>query len=203
MTQPSICSPSATAARHSLSAGSISTPPLPTSVHYCPNRRIPHSTDPVRGASAVRCTWSRNTSLFNSAALTHCLHARTSIHNKEDHADLHANPTPPSTGAHLASAAPWLESAPHHLDARRSLPIHPADAPMHRPAELAAISFRARIGHVGHAAYSLQSPYVYHASGLLQIAVSALLHTNSSATPELGPRSTADTALENWYSWSD
>jgi hypothetical protein len=49
-----------------------------------------------------------------------------------------------STGGHPANATPWLESAPHNLDAHCSLPTHPADAPMHGPAELVAISFRAQ-----------------------------------------------------------
>jgi hypothetical protein len=45
-------------------------------------------------------------------------------------------------------------------------------------------------------ANSIQSPYFYRANGLLQIAVSALLRTNSVGAIELRLRSTADTALE-------
>lgn len=55
-----------------------------------------------------------------------------------------------STGAHPGNATPWLESASHHLDARRCRPIHTADAPPHGPAELAAISFRARSAASAH-----------------------------------------------------
>jgi hypothetical protein len=49
-----------------------------------------------------------------------------------------------STGAHPANATPWLESAPHNLDACRSLPIHTAGAPLNGPAQVAAIPFRAQ-----------------------------------------------------------
>jgi hypothetical protein len=55
-----------------------------------------------------------------------------------------------STGAHPAYASPWLESAPHTLDARRSLPIHTPDVPLSRPAELTAISFGAQSATSAH-----------------------------------------------------
>ncbi len=48
------------------------------------------------------------------------------------------------TGAHPANATPWLESAPHPRDTRRSLLIHPEDASLMEPAELIAIPFRAQ-----------------------------------------------------------
>lgn len=47
------------------------------------------------------------------------------------------------TGAHPANATPWLESAPHDLDARHSVLIHAADAPLNGPVQLTAISFHA------------------------------------------------------------
>ena len=55
-------------------------------------------------------------------------------------------PTPflAPTGGYPAYATPWLESAPHPLDARRSLLIHPEDASLMGPAELIAIPFRAQ-----------------------------------------------------------
>ena len=48
------------------------------------------------------------------------------------------------TGAHPVNATPWLESAPHHLDARRSLLVHTADVSLNSPAGLPAIPFRAQ-----------------------------------------------------------
>jgi hypothetical protein len=57
---------------------------------------------------------------------------------------------PASPGAHPANATPWLESAPHNLDVRRSLLIHTADAPLNGPTELTAISFRARSAPSAH-----------------------------------------------------
>jgi hypothetical protein len=48
-----------------------------------------------------------------------------------------------SPGAHPANATPWLESAQHNLDARRSLLIHTADAHLNVPTELTVIPFRA------------------------------------------------------------
>ena len=49
-----------------------------------------------------------------------------------------------STGAHPANATPWLESAPHNLDARRRLPLHTAGASLNGPAQVAAIPFCAQ-----------------------------------------------------------
>jgi hypothetical protein len=46
------------------------------------------------------------------------------------------------TGGHPVSATPWLESAPHSLDARRSLLIHAADTPLNETTELTIIPFR-------------------------------------------------------------
>jgi len=48
-------------------------------------------------------------------------------------------------------------------------------------------------------ANSFQSPYFYRASGLAQIAVSALLRTSSADTRKFSQRSTADTALEIYH----
>jgi hypothetical protein len=50
------------------------------------------------------------------------------------------------TGAHPANATPWLESAPHNLDACRSLLIHTPDA----TAELTTILFRAQSAASAH-----------------------------------------------------
>jgi len=50
------------------------------------------------------------------------------------------------TSAHPANATPWLESAPHHRDACRSLLIHTADA----PAELTTTLFRAQSAAAAH-----------------------------------------------------
>ena len=55
-----------------------------------------------------------------------------------------------STGGHPANATPWLESAPHPLDARRSLPIHAAGAPLNGPADITALSFHARSAASAH-----------------------------------------------------
>jgi hypothetical protein len=55
-----------------------------------------------------------------------------------------------STSAHSANATPWLESAPHHLDARRSLLSNTADAFLSQPAELTAIPFRAQSAASAH-----------------------------------------------------
>ena len=49
-------------------------------------------------------------------------------------------------------------------------------------------------------ANSFQSPYFYRASGLAQIAVSAVLRTSSADARKFSQRSTADTALEISYS---
>lgn len=48
-----------------------------------------------------------------------------------------------STSGHPANATPWLESAPHNLDVRHSLPVHAADPPLNGLAGLPAILFRA------------------------------------------------------------
>src|SRR5277367_5090590 len=48
-------------------------------------------------------------------------------------------------------------------------------------------------------ASSFQSPYFYRASGLAQIAVSALLRTSSADARKFSQRSTADTALEIYH----
>jgi hypothetical protein len=55
-----------------------------------------------------------------------------------------------STGTHPANATPWPESAPHHLDARRSLLMHTPDAPLLGPAELTAIPFCAQSAASAH-----------------------------------------------------
>jgi hypothetical protein len=49
-----------------------------------------------------------------------------------------------STSGHPANATPWLESALHNLDARRSLLVHTANASLNGPAGLPAILFRAQ-----------------------------------------------------------
>jgi hypothetical protein len=48
------------------------------------------------------------------------------------------------TGAHLAKATPWPESAPHTLDAARSLPPRTATAPPNGSAKVIATPFRAQ-----------------------------------------------------------
>jgi hypothetical protein len=48
------------------------------------------------------------------------------------------------TGAHPVNATPWLEPAPHHLDARRSLLVHTAHPSLNSPAGLPAIPFHAQ-----------------------------------------------------------
>ncbi len=55
-----------------------------------------------------------------------------------------------STGVHSANATPWLESAQHNLDGRRSLLIHTPDPPQNGPAELTAIPIRARSAASAH-----------------------------------------------------
>jgi hypothetical protein len=55
-----------------------------------------------------------------------------------------------STSAHAANATPWPESASHHLDARRSLLIHPEDASLIAAAELTTIPFRAQSAASAH-----------------------------------------------------
>jgi hypothetical protein len=55
-----------------------------------------------------------------------------------------------TTNAHSANATPWLESAPHPLDAHTDLLIHPEDAPMLSPAELAAIPYHAQTAASAH-----------------------------------------------------
>jgi hypothetical protein len=49
-----------------------------------------------------------------------------------------------STGSHPANASPWLESAPHNLDARRRLLIYTANASLNGPAELTTTPLRAQ-----------------------------------------------------------
>jgi hypothetical protein len=49
-----------------------------------------------------------------------------------------------STGVHPANAVPWLESAQHNLDVRRSLPMHTAGGPLSGPAQITGIPFRAQ-----------------------------------------------------------
>ena len=55
-----------------------------------------------------------------------------------------------STGAHPANATPWLESAPHNLDACRSLLIHTPDALLNAPTELITILFPAQSAASAH-----------------------------------------------------
>jgi hypothetical protein len=55
-----------------------------------------------------------------------------------------------STGAHPAHATPWLESAPHNLDACRSLATYTASAPLNGPAQVTAIPFRAKSAASAH-----------------------------------------------------
>jgi hypothetical protein len=55
-----------------------------------------------------------------------------------------------SSGAHPANATPWLESAQHSIDARRSLLIPTADAPLNGPTELTVIPFRAQSAASAH-----------------------------------------------------
>ena len=54
------------------------------------------------------------------------------------------------TNAHSANATPWLESAPHPLDAHTDLLIHPEDASLMQPTELIAIPFRAQSAASAH-----------------------------------------------------
>ena len=54
------------------------------------------------------------------------------------------------TGSHSASAAPCLESAPHDLDACRSLAMHAAGAPLNGPAQVTGIPFRAQSAALAH-----------------------------------------------------
>jgi hypothetical protein len=49
-----------------------------------------------------------------------------------------------STGPHPANSTPWLESAPHDLDACRSLPMLTAGTPLNGPAQVTVIPFRAQ-----------------------------------------------------------
>lgn len=46
-----------------------------------------------------------------------------------------------STDAHPANATPWLESAPHNLDACLSVAMNTAGAPPNGPAQVTAIPF--------------------------------------------------------------
>ena len=55
-----------------------------------------------------------------------------------------------STGGHPANANPWLESAPHDLHARRSLPIRTADLYLNGPAELITTLFQAQSAASAH-----------------------------------------------------
>lgn len=55
-----------------------------------------------------------------------------------------------STGAHPANAIPWLESAPHDLDACRSLAMRTAGAPLNGPAQVTRIPFRAESAALAH-----------------------------------------------------
>jgi hypothetical protein len=55
-----------------------------------------------------------------------------------------------STGAHPVNATPWLESAQHNLDGRRSLPMHTAGAPLNGPAQVTGIPFRAQSAALAH-----------------------------------------------------
>jgi hypothetical protein len=55
-----------------------------------------------------------------------------------------------STRAHPANATPWLESAPHNLDACRILPMHTAGAPLNGPAQVTGIPFRAQSAALAH-----------------------------------------------------
>ena len=54
------------------------------------------------------------------------------------------------TGAYPANATPWLESAPHPLDAPRSLLIHTADLPLNGSTQVTDIPFRAQLAAAAH-----------------------------------------------------
>jgi hypothetical protein len=55
-----------------------------------------------------------------------------------------------STDVHPANATPWLESAQHNLDGRRSLPMHTAAGPLSGPAQVTSIPFRAQSAASAH-----------------------------------------------------
>ena len=55
-----------------------------------------------------------------------------------------------STGSHPANASPWLESAPHNLEARRRLLIHTANASLNGPAGLPTTLFLAQSAASAH-----------------------------------------------------
>lgn len=55
-----------------------------------------------------------------------------------------------STGANHAYATPWLESAKPNFDARRSLLIHTAGAPLNGRAQITAIPFRTQSAASAH-----------------------------------------------------
>ena len=49
-----------------------------------------------------------------------------------------------STRAHPVHAAPWLESAPHNLDARPSPAMHTVGAPLNGLDQITVVRFRAQ-----------------------------------------------------------
>ena len=55
-----------------------------------------------------------------------------------------------TTDSHSAHVAPCFESAPHNLDACRSLAMHTAGAPLNNPAQVTAIPFRAQSAASAH-----------------------------------------------------
>ena len=55
-----------------------------------------------------------------------------------------------SPGGHPANATPWLESAPHPLDARRSLLLHTADVPLNSSTNVTTIPFRGQSAASAH-----------------------------------------------------
>ncbi|WP_433975882.1 hypothetical protein [Tunturiibacter lichenicola] len=55
-----------------------------------------------------------------------------------------------SPGVPPANATPWLESAPHDLDACHGLAMHTAGAPLNGPAQVTGIPFRAQSAALTH-----------------------------------------------------
>jgi hypothetical protein len=55
-----------------------------------------------------------------------------------------------STGSHPANGTPWLESAPHDIEACRNLPMLAAGTPLNGPAQAIVFPFRAQSDTSAH-----------------------------------------------------
>ena len=190
------CLPTATAVRRSPSAGSVSVPPPRISARLL-TRTAEVRAQPILSPVQMRHP-ARHRTLFRcqlgSRLPAPVASLRTSTH-LEKKCTYACQPILVPHGPQPALAALCCESPPHSLR-KPSSRFHRFTTAT-RTAHLAHSGRSGAQSTASLSADSIQSPYIHRASGLLQIAVSTPLRTNSVEARRISRmRSTADTALE-------